>query len=160
MYLISKQKHISIEYNQKLLHTCQSKIMDLLRAMSYYVEIFMLIVLSLDSLLGLLYTIEPQYINIGDSLQYFCEFQTDDPSIYRNDRLCLVNCMQQSDGCQLYRQGVHIDCTNDHIQINITQAQESDFGKWKCSADDSVSQQVQKYGKYCSYFNTNVIKSQ
>ena len=125
------------------------KTMDLLNIISHGALIFMYLVLSLDLSIGLEYTIEPEYINIGDNLKHLCEFQSSGlRTISRYGTPCFANCMQQGDGCQLDRPDVSIDCNDNYIQINISQAQVSDFGEWRCSAIESVSILIQEYGQW------------
>ena len=123
--------------------------MDLLNIISYGALIVMCLVLSLDLSIGLEYTIEPQYVNIGDNLKHLCEFPGSGLRIISRDGIpCFANCMQQGDGCQLDRPGVSIDCNGNYIQINISQAQVSDFGEWRCSDIDSVSILIEEYGQW------------
>ena len=97
--------------------------MDLLNITSHGVLICMYLVLSLDLSIGLEYTIEPQYLSIGDSLKHLCEYQgTGLKVISRDGTPCIANCMQQGDGCQLDRPDVSIKCNDNYIQINIIQA--------------------------------------
>ena len=126
--------------------------------MNYYGVIFFHLVTSPDLSIGLEYFIEPKYLNIGDSLQHFCEFEESGTLVIsKGSTPCIYNCEKINDGCQLYRSDVSIDCNNDHIQINIPQAQESDFGEWKCSVTETISILVQEYGKNLDFSNTQRV---
>ena len=114
----------------------------------------------LDLSISVEYTIEPQYINIGDNFQHYCEFQSGGlQTISRDNTPCFANCNKQGDACQLDRSSVFIDCNNDHIQITISQAEASDFGEWSCSGTGSTSINVQEYGRKLENFNTKVVPS-
>ena len=121
--------------------------MALLKNLNCIILMFIYLVPSITLLNCLKYTIEPQYLNIGDSLQHFCEFEeTGTTVIAKGSTPCIYNCEKVNDGCQLYRSDISIDCNNDHIKINITQAQESDFGEWRCAVTETISILVQEYG--------------
>ena len=121
--------------------------MGLLNNITCSVLVFMCLVLNEASSNALKYTIEPQYLSLGDSLQHFCEFQDiGNAVIAKESTPCIYNCAKVNDGCQLYRPGVSIDCNEDHIKINITQAHESDFGVWRCAVTETISILVQEYG--------------